>query len=57
VTVSNGEDSVAGKSILGLMMLAAAQGTQLKLVAVGADAEAAIDALADLVAQRFHESS
>jgi phosphocarrier protein len=57
VTVSNGDDSVAGKSILGLMMLAAAQGTQLKLVAVGADAEAAIDALADLVAQRFHENS
>jgi phosphocarrier protein len=57
VTVSNGEDSVAGKSILGLMMLAAAQGTQLKLVAVGSDAEAAIDALAELVSQRFHESS
>jgi len=57
VTVSNGEDSVAGKSILGLMMLAAAQGTQLRLVAVGADAEAAIDALAELVAQRFHEGT
>jgi phosphocarrier protein len=57
VTVTNGEDSVAGKSILGLMMLAAAQGTQLKLVAVGADAEAAIDALAELVAQRFYESA
>lgn len=57
VTVSNGEDSVAGKSILGLMMLAAAQGTQLKLTAVGSDAEAAIDALAELIAQRFHESS
>ncbi len=57
VPVSNGDDSVAGKSILGLMMLAAAQGTQLKLVAVGADADAAIDALAELVAERFHESS
>jgi phosphocarrier protein HPr len=57
VTVSNGEDSVAGKSILGLMMLAAAQGTQLRLIAVGADADAAVDALAELVAERFHESS
>jgi phosphocarrier protein HPr len=57
VTVSNGEDSVAGKSILGLMMLAAAQGTQLKLVAVGSDAEAAVDALVELVAQRFFENA
>lgn len=57
VTVVNGNESVSGKSILGLMMLAAGQGTTLSLVATGADAEAAIDALAELIAQRFHESA
>jgi len=57
VTVANGEESVSGKSILGLMMLAAGQGTQLALVANGPDAEEAIDALAELIAQRFHESA
>ena len=57
VTVMNGEESVSGKSILGLMMLAAAQGTSLTVVATGPDAEAAVDALMDLVAQRFHETA
>ena len=57
VTVVNGEESVSGKSILGLMMLAAAEGTTLTLLARGPDAEAVIDALADLVAQRFHEGA
>jgi phosphocarrier protein len=57
VTVANGDEAVSGKSILGLMMLAAGQGTQLSLVATGPDAEEAIDALAELIAQRFHESA
>ena len=57
VTVTNGEESVSGKSILGLMMLAAAEGTRLTIDAAGPDAEAVIDALAELIAQRFHESS
>ena len=57
VTVANGEESVSGKSILGLMMLAAAEGTSLTVVATGRDADAAVDALAELVAARFHEPS
>ena len=57
VTVANGDEAVSGKSILGLMMLAAAEGTRLVLHATGADAEAAIDALGALVAGRFHEGS
>ncbi len=57
VSVVNGDESVSGKSILGLMMLAAAQGTQLTLVATGPDAEEAIDALADLIAKRFYENA
>lgn len=57
VTVTNGDESVSGKSILGLMMLAAGQGTQLSLTANGPDAEQAIDALAELIAQRFYETA
>jgi len=44
-----------GKSILDLAMLAAECGTRLELEARGPDADAAIAALADLVAARFHE--
>jgi phosphocarrier protein HPr len=57
VTVTNGDESVSGKSILGLMMLAAGQGTQLKLVANGPDADEAVDALVELIGKRFFESS
>ncbi len=57
VTVTNADESVSGKSILGLMMLAAGQGTQLKLVANGPDAEEAIDALVALIGQRFFENA
>lgn len=57
VTVANGEESVSGKSILGLMMLAAAEGTTLVVEATGPDAEEALDALAELVATRFHEGA
>ena len=57
ITVTKDDQTVNGKSILGLMMLAAGQGTQLELVAVGPDAEDAIDALAALVADRFYENA
>lgn len=57
ITVSNDGESVSGKSILGLMMLAAAQGTRLTVVATGADAESALDALAELIVARFHEGA
>ncbi len=44
-----------GKSIMGLMMLAASQGSCLQVTAEGADAEAALQALAALLAERFGE--
>lgn len=47
---------VAGTSIMGLMMLAAARGTSLDLRAVGADAEEAVAALVALVENGFGES-
>jgi phosphocarrier protein HPr len=47
--------SVDGKSILGVMMLAAEQGVELTLTASGGDAEAALDALVQLVNSGFGE--
>ena len=44
-----------GKSILDLMMLAAAQGTQVTIKARGADAQEALKALGDLIEGRFGE--
>ncbi|MEQ9478080.1 MAG: HPr family phosphocarrier protein [Algiphilus sp.] len=48
---------VSGKSIMGVMMLAAAKGSQITLIAEGDDAEHAIACLAELVADRFGEES
>ena len=47
--------TVNGKSIMGVMMLAAAKGTTLELCAEGSDAEDALQKLETLVAQRFDE--
>jgi phosphocarrier protein len=46
---------VNGKSIMGIMMLAAGQGSELELCADGPDAAKAISALAGLIAERFEE--
>lgn len=55
VTVTKDGTAVSGRSIMGLMMLAASPGTELQLAASGADAEAALAALAALVAAKFDE--
>ncbi|HUP53293.1 MAG TPA: HPr family phosphocarrier protein [Longimicrobiales bacterium] len=46
---------VNGKSIMGVLMLAAERGSRLRLSARGADAEDAVDALSDLVGRGFEE--
>jgi phosphocarrier protein HPr len=46
---------VSGRSIMGLMMLAAAPGAVIRLAATGPDAEAAVTALAKLVECKFDE--
>ena len=46
---------VNGKSIMGVLMLAAEHGSRLRLTAEGADAEDAVDALSDLVVRGFEE--
>lgn len=55
VSVSKDGQTVGGDSIMGLMMLGAALGTSVEVTATGRDAEAALDALADLLAARFDE--
>ena len=55
VTLVKDDMEVNGKSIMGVMMLAAEYGSTLWLRANGEDAEQAIDAIAALVASRFGE--
>jgi phosphocarrier protein HPr len=55
VTVTRGNESVGGTSIMGLMMLAAGTGTIITIEAVGPDAQAAVDALTALVSGGFGE--
>lgn len=50
-------DAVDAKSILGLLLLAAGQGTRVTLRADGPDEDAALDAVEELIADRFHEES
>ena len=55
VWVSKDDESVNGKSIMGLMMLAAGQGSRLQITAEGADANEALVALEKLVNGKFDE--
>jgi phosphocarrier protein len=57
VSVSRGDKCVNGKSIMGVMMLAASQGANLDIETDGPDAEDALSALTTLVADRFGEPS
>lgn len=52
-----GARQVNGKSIMGVMMLAAAQGTEIELVADGRDEATALQKLEDLIRQRFGEEA
>ena len=55
ITVEKDGLEVNGKSIMGVLMLAAEQGSWLRLTASGTDADAALDALVDLVGRGFSE--
>ena len=55
IWVEKDGEQVNGKSIMGLMMLAAGQGSKLKVTAEGPDAEKAIEDLEHLVQTRFDE--
>jgi phosphocarrier protein len=49
ITLSRGERTMDGKSILGILLLAASKGTRLQLCADGADEDEAVDSLGTLV--------
>lgn len=55
ITVAKDDLEVNAKSIMGILMLAAARGSTIRVRAEGDDAEAAIDAIAALIANRFGE--
>jgi len=55
ITVSNGRESVGGRSIMGLLLLGAAKGTEITVTSEGSDADAAMAAIAALVADGFGE--
>ena len=56
ITVAKNGTSVSGRSIMGLMMLAAGPGTELEICGTGPDAARAVAALATLVSSGFDES-
>ena len=56
VTMRRGDIAVNGKSIIALVTLAAPCGTEVRIEAVGSDAEQAVEALAGLVEDGFGES-
>lgn len=56
ITIVRDDLEVNGKSIMGVMMLAAEFGATLTIRANGPDAQQAVDAIAQLIAQRFGET-
>jgi phosphocarrier protein len=56
ISVIKGGKEVNGKSILGVMMLAAGRGTEIEIVTSGRQADEAARTLESLVAERFGES-
>ncbi|WP_341917922.1 HPr family phosphocarrier protein [Hydrocarboniphaga effusa] len=57
VRVRKDQREVSGKSIMGVMMLAAAQGSQITLIAEGEDERQALEELGALIANRFGEEA
>ncbi len=55
VIVAKNGTQVSGRSIMGLMMLAAGPGTEIELRATGPQAQPALDALAALIESGFDE--
>ncbi len=56
ITLINNGRRVNGKSIMGVMMLAAGKGSCIEIEASGHDAEAALDELRTLIQDRFGEA-
>ena len=56
VSLGRGDESVDAKSIMAVMLLAAPIGTRLTLRVEGADEDAALESIAELIANRFGEA-
>ena len=56
IDVTKGTQTINGKSIMGVMMLAANQGSELLLAIDGPDEESMTDAIVTLINSRFHEA-
>jgi phosphocarrier protein len=57
VWVTRGSETVGGTSIMGLMMLSAGPGTTIVVSVAGPEADAALEAITQLVASKFNEES
>ncbi len=55
IRLRRGEREVNGKSIMGVMMLAAGKGTAIELLATGEDEQEAVTRLEELIKGRFGE--
>ena len=55
IWVAKENEEINGKSIMGLMMLAAGQGSKLRVRAEGPDAAEALQTIEELIASRFNE--
>jgi phosphocarrier protein HPr len=55
IKVTRCGETVGGDSIMGILTLGAAMGSTITVSAIGADAEAALEAIAELIASRFGE--
>lgn len=55
ITLEKDGEEVDAKSILGVLLLAAAQGSRVKVRAAGSDEERAMAAVTGLIADRFQE--
>ena len=56
VSISKDGQTADGRSIMGVLTLAATQGSKIQVEAVGADAEQAVKAIEKLVDKRFNEN-
>jgi phosphocarrier protein len=55
ITVTKDGETVDGRSIMGLMMLAAGKGSSIELVVSGPDAERVVESIRSLVSDKFNE--
>ncbi|MDH5369164.1 MAG: HPr family phosphocarrier protein [Gammaproteobacteria bacterium] len=56
ITVKRNGQNVNGKSIMGVMMLAAAKGSEIELIIDGPDEQQAMQSLLELIENRFGEA-